>query len=124
MVRLVLDTDPGVDDAHALMMALAHPSAQVLSGHRMSGLTEIALQPSPTPLLAVVVRCESGNRPYRFPRRGFSAPAFAPLALDLQEVVHSNGSREADCDEQSSFRGQTEWTSTRMPDSLCAVERL
>jgi hypothetical protein len=34
----------------------------------------------------------------------------------FQEVVHSIGTREADCDEQSSFRGQTEWTSIRMPD--------
>jgi len=42
----------------------------------------------------------------------------------FQDVVHSIGTREADCDEQSSFRGQTEWTSIRMPDSRCAVERL
>ena len=41
----------------------------------------------------------------------------------FQEVVHSIGTGEADCDEQSSFRGQTEWTSTRMPDSRFAVER-
>ena len=41
----------------------------------------------------------------------------------FQDVVHSIGTGEADCDEQSSFRGQTEWTSTRMPDSRFAVER-
>ncbi len=29
MLRLVIDTDPGVDDAHAIMMALAHPNVQV-----------------------------------------------------------------------------------------------
>ncbi len=29
MVRLVIDTDPGVDDAHAILMALAHPDVRV-----------------------------------------------------------------------------------------------
>jgi purine nucleosidase len=29
MPRLIIDTDPGVDDAHAIMMALAHPEARV-----------------------------------------------------------------------------------------------
>jgi purine nucleosidase len=29
MIRLVIDTDPGVDDAHAIMAALAHPQARV-----------------------------------------------------------------------------------------------
>lgn len=29
MTRLVIDTDPGVDDAHAIMMAFAHPEARI-----------------------------------------------------------------------------------------------
>jgi purine nucleosidase len=29
MERLVIDTDPGVDDAHAIMLAFAHPNARV-----------------------------------------------------------------------------------------------
>jgi len=29
MERLIIDTDPGVDDAHAIMMALAHPGVKV-----------------------------------------------------------------------------------------------
>jgi len=51
------------------------------------------------------------------------APAMIGPPVIFQDVVHSIGTGEADCDEQSSFRGQTEWTSTRMPDSRFAVER-
>ncbi len=29
MVRLVIDTDPGVDEAHAILLAFAHPNARV-----------------------------------------------------------------------------------------------
>jgi purine nucleosidase len=29
MTRIVIDTDPGVDDAHAIMMALAYPESQI-----------------------------------------------------------------------------------------------
>jgi purine nucleosidase len=29
MNRFVIDTDPGIDDAHAIMMAVAHPEAQI-----------------------------------------------------------------------------------------------
>ena len=29
MERIIIDTDPGVDDAHAIMMALAHPNVKV-----------------------------------------------------------------------------------------------
>jgi purine nucleosidase len=36
MNRLVIDTDPGVDDAHAIMMAFAHPEAQI------EGITTVA----------------------------------------------------------------------------------
>src|SRR5687767_6054953 len=29
MKRIIIDTDPGVDDAHAILLALAHPDVQV-----------------------------------------------------------------------------------------------
>ncbi|MFC2054506.1 nucleoside hydrolase [Chloroflexota bacterium] len=29
MNRIVIDTNPGVDDTHAIMMAFAHPEAQI-----------------------------------------------------------------------------------------------
>ena len=37
MVRLVIDTDPGVDDAHALLMAFTHPQARVEAVTTVSG---------------------------------------------------------------------------------------
>ena len=37
MLRLVIDTDPGVDDAHAIMLALAHPNVQVEAITTVSG---------------------------------------------------------------------------------------
>jgi purine nucleosidase len=37
LTRLVIDTDPGVDDAHALMMAFAHPGAKVEAITTVSG---------------------------------------------------------------------------------------
>jgi purine nucleosidase len=43
MVRLVIDTDPGVDDAHAIMMALAHPNVQVEAITTVSGNVPVAL---------------------------------------------------------------------------------
>ena len=36
-LRLLIDTDPGVDDAHALMMAFAHPGAKVEAITTVSG---------------------------------------------------------------------------------------
>jgi purine nucleosidase len=35
--RLIIDTDPGVDDAHAIMLALAHPGATVEALTTVSG---------------------------------------------------------------------------------------
>ena len=37
MVKLVIDTDPGVDDAHALMLAFAHPDADVVALTTVNG---------------------------------------------------------------------------------------
>jgi purine nucleosidase len=42
MTRLVIDTDPGVDDAHAIMMALAHPKAQVEAITTVAGNVSLA----------------------------------------------------------------------------------
>lgn len=37
MTKLVIDTDPGVDDAHALMLAFAHPDAEVVALTTVNG---------------------------------------------------------------------------------------
>ena len=57
------------------------------------------------------------------PKEGlYGPPAQHGAPVIFQEVVHSIRTGEADCDEQSSFPGKTEWTSTRMPDLPFAVE--
>jgi len=42
MNRLVIDTDPGVDDAHAIMMALAHPNTRVEAITTVAGNVALA----------------------------------------------------------------------------------
>ena len=37
MNRIVIDTDPGVDDAHAIMMAFAHPATTVVALTTVAG---------------------------------------------------------------------------------------
>ncbi len=41
MVRLVIDTDPGVDDAHAIMLAVAHPRARVEAITTVAGNVDV-----------------------------------------------------------------------------------
>jgi len=45
---------------------------------------------------------------------------WAPVIF--QEVVHSNRTGEAVCDEQAEIFGGNEWTFIRMPDSAIGVE--
>lgn len=37
MIPIVIDADPGIDDAHAILMALAHPQIQVLAVTTVAG---------------------------------------------------------------------------------------
>src|SRR5919109_3338558 len=46
MKRLIIDTDPGVDDAHAILMALAHPDVQVEAITTVNGNVDLALTTS------------------------------------------------------------------------------
>src|SRR5512143_3172077 len=43
MKRLIIDTDPGVDDAHAILLALAHSDVQVEAITTVSGNVGIDL---------------------------------------------------------------------------------
>ena len=43
MKRLIIDTDPGVDDAHAILLALAHPDVQVEAITTVNGNVNIDL---------------------------------------------------------------------------------
>lgn len=42
MQRIIIDTDPGVDDAHAIMMALAHPQTEVAAITTVAGNVSLA----------------------------------------------------------------------------------
>jgi inosine-uridine nucleoside N-ribohydrolase len=41
VTRLVIDTDPGVDDAHAIMMAFAHPATRVEAVTTVAGNVQV-----------------------------------------------------------------------------------
>ena len=43
MKRLIIDTDPGVDDAHAILLALAHPDVQVEAITTVNGNVDLDL---------------------------------------------------------------------------------
>lgn len=77
MVRLVIDTDPGVDDAHALLMAFTHPDVRVEAIVTVSGnvgldkttanartiLDVLQVDPEQTPLYAGCDRAILGGQP-------------------------------------------------------------
>jgi purine nucleosidase len=42
MIRLVIDTDPGVDDAHAIMLAAAHPEVRIEAVTTVAGNVDLA----------------------------------------------------------------------------------
>jgi purine nucleosidase len=77
MVRLVIDTDPGVDDAHALLLAFAHPQARVEAITTVSGnvgldkttanactiLDVLQVDPEQTPIYAGCDRALLGAQP-------------------------------------------------------------
>jgi purine nucleosidase len=69
MVRLVIDTDPGVDDAHAILMALTHPDV------RVEAMTSVAGN--------VGVQLTTANVCHILDAAGVDAPVFAGAAAAL-----------------------------------------
>ncbi len=58
MQRLVIDTDPGVDDAHAIMMALAHPNVRVEAITTVSGNVPVELTTANALKILDVLGCD------------------------------------------------------------------
>jgi purine nucleosidase len=56
MKRLVIDTDPGVDDAHALMLALAYPQVEVAAITTVGG--NVPLERTTANALTILDVCE------------------------------------------------------------------
>ena len=69
MVRLVIDTDPGVDDAHAILMALAHPNVRVEAITSVAGNVGLPLT--------------TANACHILDAAGADAPVFAGAAAAL-----------------------------------------
>ena len=73
MKRLIIDTDPGVDDAHAILLALAHPNVQMEAITTVNGNVGIDLTTANT--LKILDAAEKDIPVYR----GCSRPLINPL---------------------------------------------
>src|SRR5271165_7229302 len=137
---------PALDDLFAVQAAVEHVARALGAGlleRRQAGTLLYALQQSAiNHRIMALVQMDAASSAGsalsnptlsptpgdNHPDEGKSGPRWGPRSggapVIFQDVVHSIGTREADCAEQSSFRGATEWTFTRMPDLPLAVERL
>ena len=84
MERAIIDTDPGVDDTHALMMALAHPGVRVEAITTVAGNVDLAQATANARIILEVFRQD--------------VPLYAgcdrPLISKHEDAVHVHG-REA-----------------------------
>jgi purine nucleosidase len=81
MERIVIDTDPGVDDAHAIMMACAHPAAQVEALTVVAG--NVGLARTVANACTVLDTMESDAEVY--------AGCDGPLVLPGEDAAHVHG---------------------------------
>lgn len=82
--KIILDMDPGVDDAVALCLALAHPELEVVAVTATGG--NVAPEQTTRNLQAIVERID----PPRWPRIG-AADTLQPLRTDARDLHGPNG---------------------------------
>jgi purine nucleosidase len=88
MQRLIIDTDPGIDDAHAVLMALAHPNARVEAITTVNGNVDVD---HTTRNAGIILEAAGADVPIY---RGCAAPLVAGR-LDAAHVHGSDGLGDA-----------------------------
>ncbi len=81
MIRLVIDTDPGVDDAHAIMAAFAHPKARVEAIMTVAG--NVSLERTTTNACTILDMLEQETPVY--------AGCSRPMVGDAVEAAYFHG---------------------------------
>lgn len=87
--KVVLDLDPGIDDAVALVMALFDPRLEVLAVTAVAG--NVPAEQSTRNLQALIERID----PPRWPRLGAASPDDSPV-VDARHIHGTNGLGEAE----------------------------
>lgn len=85
--RIIIDTDPGIDDAAAILLAMASPEIEILGLVTVAGNVPLA-----TTTNNALKLCELGGRPYI----GVYPGADRPLSRHLETAEHIHGSTGMD----------------------------
>ena len=105
MVRLVIDTDPGVDDAHALLMGFTHPGARIEALTTVSGnvgldkttanartiLDVLGVDAEQTPIFAGCDRAIMGAQPDAAYVHGTDGLGDGPRTPSMRPVAAEHG---------------------------------
>jgi len=89
MQRLIIDTDPGVDDAHAIMMALRYPDAVVEAILTVAG--NVGIERTTTNVLTILDVMKADVPVYR----GCSSPLIRRMTSDASSIHGSDGLGDA-----------------------------
>ncbi len=85
--RIIIDTDPGIDDAAAILLAMASPEIEILGLVTVAGNVPLSMTTNNALKL-----CELGGRPYI----GVYPGAERPLSRALETAEHIHGSTGMD----------------------------